>query len=259
MKKRYIILILCFLIYLLIALFIFGSPKKKKSDEADYILFANNQIWKYSNSEFFDVLDNINIVGQKKFYIYDNGTYKGYFNLGLYESKIYLFDDDDNSYKYDGELMGFTDNNKHKVVNLLSQQLDDNDTLFIQKEFNKNNLEYQYINLNNVNKYVADIDNDGENEIIYNISNMLDEEKQGKGYSLIFINDSDKIYELIKDIKSNQKSLLDGYGYYMNNIADLNGDGKLDFIIAKSEYGSSNLCYMLIESVKNKYKITKKC
>lgn len=259
MKKKYIIVFIGLVFYLIIMFLIFGDSKNKKNGKVNYILFANNQIWEYTNSEILNVPNVVEIIGKNKFNIYDNGTYKGYFNLGLYESKIYLFDDDDNSYKYDGELMGFTDNNKHKVVNLLSQQLDDNDTLFIQKEFNKNNLEYQYINLNNVNKYVADIDNDGENEIIYNISNMLDEEKQGKGYSLIFINDSDKIYELIKDIKSNQKSLLDGYGYYMNNIADLNGDGKLDFIIAKSEYGSSNLCYMLIESVKNKYKITKKC
>ena len=97
-------------------------------------------------------------------------------------------------------------------------------------------------------------------------SSMLPQQNQDVPYYLSLnelsndgLIDSDKIYELIKDIKSNQKSLLDGYGYYMNNIADLNGDGKLDFIIAKSEYGSSNLCYMLIESVKNKYKITKKC
>ena len=49
----------------------------------------------------------------------ENGTYKGNFNLGLYESKMYLFDDNNNSYKYDGELMGFTDNNKHKVLLLI--------------------------------------------------------------------------------------------------------------------------------------------
>ena len=52
---------------------------------------------------------------------------------------------------------------------------------------------------------------------------------------------------------------MKGYGYYINNIADINNDKKSEFIIAKSKYGSSNLCYMLIESVKNKYKITKKC
>ena len=45
----------------------------------------------------------------------------------------------------------------------------------------------------------------------------------------------------------------------INNIADINNDKKSEFIIAKSKYGSSKLCYMLIESVKNKYKITKKC
>ena len=88
---------------------------------------------------------------------------------------------------------------------------------------------------------------------------MFDEEKEGKGYSLIFVNDNGKINELIKDIKSNEESLLKGYGYYINNIADINNDKKSEFIIAKSKYGSSNLCYMLIESVKNKYKIAKKC
>ena len=96
-------------------------------------------------------------------------------------------------------------------------------------------------------------------EIIYNISNMFDEEKEGKGYSLIFINDNGKIYELIKDIKSNDESLLKGYGYYLNNIADINNDKKSEFIVAKSEYGSSKLCYLLIQKIKHKYEITKNC
>ena len=259
MKKKYIIVFIGLVFYLIIMFLIFGDSKNKKNGKVNYILFANNQIWEYTNSEILNVPNVVEIIGKNKFNIYENGTYKGNFNLGLYESKMYLFDDNNNSYKYDGELMGFTDNNKHKVANLINQTLDENDTTIIKRVFNNNNLNYQYINLNNVKKYIFDIDNDSKNEIIYNISNMFDEEKEGKGYSLIFVNDNGKINELIKDIKSNEESLLKGYGYYINNIADINNDKKSEFIIAKSKYGSSNLCYMLIESVKNKYKIAKKC
>lgn len=259
MKKKYIIVFICLAFYLIIMFLVFGDSKNKKNGKPNYILFANDQIWEYNNSEFSNTSNIVEIIGENKFHIYENGTYIGNFNLGLYESKMYLFDDNNNSYKYNGELMGFTDNNKHKVADLVNQALDENDTNIIKKEFNNNNLNYQYINLDNVKKYVFDIDDDNQNEIIYNISNMFDEEKEEKGYSLIFINDNGKIYELIKDIKSNDESLLKGYGYYLNNIADINNDKKSEFIVAKSEYGSSRLCYLLIQKIKHKYEITKNC
>ena len=261
MKKGYIALIICLILYLIIMFVVFkGDPKQKQKEKIEeYVLFSNNQVWKYDGSKFLTVANNIEALTNQKFYIYEDGAYKGKYKLGTYENSLYLFDDDNNSINYNGELIGFTDNNKHIVSPTISQTIDIKDQEIIKQFFDNNHLEYQNINYENVQKYISDIDNDDKLETLYNISNMFDENKIGKGYSLIFINDDDKIYELIKDIETNNKSFSEGYGYYVNNIVDLDNDKIMDFIVTKSKYGSPDICYMLIQKQKKEYKITKSC
>lgn len=258
-KVYYVIFLVVLLLYLGIVFFLFGDDYKRKTKQDDeYIYFSYDHLWKYDGIEFQDVSDKANIYGEKKFYTYENGNYKGKYNFGLYEDELYLFDDQNNNIDYNGELLSFS-KQKHTVYPLENQQLLPSDYDLIKDYFQKHRLDYSSLNVENVVKYLLDIDQDNQLEEIYNISNMLDEEKKEKGYSLIFIHDRGKIYELIKEIRSNEKSLSDGYSYSINNIADLDNDKKADFIIAKSNYGSPQICYLLIQKIKEQYQITKTC
>lgn len=265
MKKKYIILLIILVVYLIVTFLLFydGKPvlgnKTNKKDKIEYVYFSNNQLWKYDGEKFQSSYNETEVFGDKKFYIYENGTYKGRYTLGLYETTLYLFDDDNNSVSYQGELTGFTDTKNHNVINLENQNLISSDKENIKMYFEKNKLDYNDLNLNIVYKYLADLDSDGDFETVYDITNMFDEEKKSKGYSLIFAYDNGKIYELIKDIKANSKSFTDGYEYHIKNIADLDNDGFLDFIISKSNYGSPKICYLLMQKERREYKVTKSC
>ena len=259
MKKKYIILIMIVVLYLAISFILFyDKPTNKKLKKDTYILFSNN-LWDYNGEKFTNKYLDLKVIGNHKFYIYENAVYKGKYNLGLYESDIYLFDDQNNSIPYEGELMGFTDKKDHLVAPLDNQVLNTEDETIIQQICNQYNISYPDVKKENIYKYSIDINQDGDNEQIYTMNNMFDEEKTGKGYALIFIYEHGKIYELMRDIQSNSKSLSDGYSYYINNIADLDGDQKLDFILSKTSYGSPELCYLLVQKEKREYKVTKSC
>ena len=83
MKKKYIIVFICLAFYLIIMFLAFGDSKNKKNGKPNYILFANDQIWEYNNSEFSNTSNIVKIIGANKFHIYENGTYIGNFNLSM--------------------------------------------------------------------------------------------------------------------------------------------------------------------------------
>lgn len=259
MKKKYIILIILIVIYILVTSIFFHKETKKSANKDDYILFSNNVFWHYDGIHFSNVYNNTKVIGKRAFYIYENGNYKGKYNLGFNEEELYIFDKNNDSIDYEGIITGFTDNNKHKIVNLNSQIISEEDKKIIKKYFTSHKLNYNELNYDTVIKYIIDVDNNGKYVDVYAISNMFSEEKKGKGYSLIFINDSGKIYELMSDIKTNKESFSKGYEYSIENIMDLDNDNKMDFIIAKVDYGSPDVCYLLIQKEKKEYKVTKSC
>lgn len=261
MKKRYIILLIMLILYLVV-LFVFfykEEDKETKNNVEDYILFANNNFWKYDGERFISVYNKTNVIGKKDFYIYEDGIYKDRYSLGMNENTLYMFDKDNNSIDYNGEILGFTDNKNHKVFPLNTQPINAIDISNLEKVFSTHKISIDHLNYDKVLKYELDIDADGDLERIYNVSNMFDEEKIGKGYSLIFLEDSDKIYELISDVELNENSFSKGYAYYINNIADLDNDNEIDFIITRSSYGSPDICYLLMQKVKKEYRVTKNC
>lgn len=258
MKKSYYVIFLIILMLYFGIIFVFFREDftKKEKKKEEYIYFSYNNFWKYNGLEFINV--STNKIGEKKFYTYENGIYKGKYNLGIYENELYLFNDQNNKIDYQEEILAFS-NSKHQVYPLKTAQILDTDYAIIQRYFQSIDLDSTSLNPEYIQKYLLDLNHDEKLEEIYRIDNIFEENKKEKGYSLIFIHDNGKIYEIIKEIKTNEKSFSDGYSYGINNIADLDNDNKTDFIISKAKYGASKICYLVVQKIKKEYKITKEC
>lgn len=256
--KKYIIVISAILIYFGFMYFVFSNRGDKDNDtnKNDYYIIFSNNIWK-NNSGRFVTISNKEKAFSKKYNIYVNGEFFGKYNLGNYENNIYLFDDNNNSIKYSGEIFGTTKGDL-TIYPLVEEQIELYDLTNASRALKELNINEE-ISESYLTKYLLDIDNDGIIENIYSLTNMFNEEKQGKGYSLIFLEDNNKINILISDVETNKNSFGKGYEYYINNIVDIDGDKTTDFIISRADYGSPDICYMLIQKQKKEYKITKSC
>ena len=91
------------ILYIILCFFAF-QPKndEKELKEPIYMVFGADHKFSYSDGKLAED-DNWNqIFGTKKFYTYSDGKYLGNYSLMQYDTKLYLFDDANDSIEYDG-------------------------------------------------------------------------------------------------------------------------------------------------------------
>ena len=250
-KKRYVVILVILAIYLLAMFLLFGNYIKKGKYETT-IIIGQNTIWNYSDRKWINITSNSTIqeLNWTKYNIYLDNKYTGEYYL-WYDDKWYLFDDNKNAIKKDGNLLAFRSNYDIKVHNFSTSEI--KDYSYVKKVLSDNNLDINSKFTVN-NQITLDIDNDGTEETIYIISNVFAIDFYSDTiFSIVFMVKDGKIHTIYQDIDKNYST--NGCKPYINTIFDIDADNKFEIVLSCGRYSINKPIDMLYQLTNEGFKI----
>jgi hypothetical protein len=250
-KKKYIILLAILLIYGIIVFVFFSGNIKKKNSGASYIIVGPSTRWKFEEGKFLRVNDSKE-YNSMDFKVYDQDKYLGKYNV-VFMEKMYLFDGQKNSIKYNGNIFAINGNLKADIIRFKQEEINKRDYKILE-ELLKNEKIEEDISKITLTKVMIDIDGDGTKETIYTASNAFDETVQ-TSLSYIYLIRKNKAEILISKKMSVERMLSDNCVPFINHIIDIDRDKNYEFIIGCEGFSMSGTQNILIDNYKNNYNI----
>ncbi|MCI8346661.1 MAG: hypothetical protein HFJ12_01765 [Bacilli bacterium] len=253
-KSTRITVLIMVVIVLLTGLFFLtiGQHLIKREKEENIILVGNGAIFHKNGTEWNHVsFEDINLYNWKEYYTYIDHSYYGNYNL-YFNEKWYLFKGKNQAVNYEGDLLALRGNIKYKVVDFTLYDIEDfTDAKRVLKE---NNLPVDSV-LTSSYYINTDIDNDGNKEIIYTISNKFPMEDVGDtSFSFIFMVKDNRVIYLYKNIEP-LNDVYSGCQPYINNLIDINEDNHYEIIVGCSYYSNNGVKYGMYEFTGDKFKL----
>lgn len=253
-KKVYVVLLIIIAVFFAFMFLTFGVDNVKQNNYTSTIIVGNSTVWDYSNKNWVNVRATTSIekLNWNKFLVYSNNEKVGEYSL-WHDDKWYVFDDDRNSVKLDGDLLAISANFDVKVLPFQLEQLNNNDMKYVYSVLQKNGLSVDN-KFTSLGKVRVDFDNDGVVENFYVMSNVFATDFIPKMiFSIVFMIKDDFIYYIYNDISQNRS--YNGCKPYFNSFIDVNNDNKYEFILSCGKFGSNNQVDMLYEFEENAFKI----
>ena len=253
-KKVYIVLIMIIVAFFTFMFLTFGVTNVKESNYTSTIIVGNSSVWDYSNKNWVNIraITSIEKLNWNKFLVYSNNEKVGEYSL-WHDDKWYVFDDNKNSIKLDGDLLAISANFDVKVLPANFESLNNEDMKYIYSVLQKNNLNVEN-KFTSLGKVRVDFDNDGEVENFYVMSNVFPTDfNPNMLFSIVFMIKNDSIYYIYNDISQNRS--FNGCKPYFNSFIDTNNDNVYEFILSCGKFGSNNQVDMLYEFDENAFKI----
>ena len=253
-KKVYVVLLIIIAVFFAFMFLTFGVDNVKENNYTSTIIVGNSTVWDYSNKNWVNVRATTSIekLNWNKFLVYSNNEKVGEYSL-WHDDKWYVFDDDRNSVKLDGDLLAISANFDVKVLPFQLEQLNNNDMKYVYSVLQKNGLSVDN-KFTSLGKVRVDFDNDGVVENFYVMSNVFATDFIPKMiFSIVFMIKDDSIYYIYNDISQNRS--YNGCKPYFNSFIDVNNDNKYEFILSCGKFGSNNQLDMLYEFEENAFKI----
>ena len=248
-KKIYIFLIVLVIIFFLVMFFVFGLDEIKKGSYDTSIIVGNDTVWTFNNKKWRNI-SSYSDFNWEKYDVYSNNEKTGNYYL-WYSDKWYVFDDDKNAVKTEGELLAVKSNHDISVYDIENDKIDDYSYVNQVLEDNEISSNNQYT----VNKKIEfDYDNDGLNEKFYIISNAfpMDFDPE-KVFSIVFMVKDEEIYPIYTNISENTG--FNGCRPYISSFIDVDNDSIYEFILSCSKYSVSGVTRMLYDFKDNEFKI----
>ena len=253
-NKIIIIIIVVVVIYCLILFFFLGGSKRISKEKNDVVLIVDQStMWTYSKKHWTNVTldESVEKLNWLKYNVYVDDKKIGNYYMWYDNSEWYLFDKDRNSINYDGELFAYNSNYDIKINKFDVKDI--NDFSYVEEVLKRNKL-------NNIDtsEYVVssqvdiDIDNDGNEEEFYIISNSSIALGDKNNFSIIFMVKDDKIYNVYSEINKSSSTCLP----YISKFIDIDEDNKLELIVGCDSLnvnGNKKFLYKFTDE--NKYKI----
>ena len=235
MKKSSIIVVII-VIYLLTMLFVFNILP---SIMYTTIVLENNVKWQYKNHKWVNYNSDDTLTGYRVFNP-NNGEYIGKYDI-KYSNKNWLIKEN-KSFKLYEKAMLASKSSKLQVygykIELATNTTDMNKILEKAGLKKAGDLTIRY-------QIKVDVNNDGNDEILYGLSNM--DEIQENQFFVLGINDNGKYYV----IKKNTGRMVPSFNIYA--IIDVDGDSNLELIIEESSYSMAGNDYSLYSLVDGEY------
>lgn len=200
MNKKTIIavIILCFLVLLVIIL---------KNNTKNYILLDGLNLYEYKNNNYIKI-DEEKAIG-KKMNVYTENKFLGSFTLTKRNSDFLQY----KGYTIGSKYIAVTSKKKYDVIFKDAKEFDSSDMIYVRRVLKEHGIN-ENTPLSKKEKISFDIDNDGENEKVINISNFS-ADNENLEFNFIFIVDGDITY--LVDKKNTKGSIT--YSYYdLRNI-----------------------------------------
>lgn len=250
-KKKYIILSIIFVVYVIVMFLIFGRNYIRNNLDNGTMIISPNSIWKFQKGKWEDV-DNNQEYSMKTYKTYENGTYIGDYQI-TYNDKFYLFDNKRNPINYENDLIAIRGTIDIGVVKF------ENTPVSVSDKVIYNILKEKQIKATSstirANVVKIDLDNDNKLEEIYVISNVFEADEKSNSFSIVAVKDNNKIKYLREEVRDSSYT-LSMCNPYVQNIVDIDNDKKLEIITGCSYYSDGDTCHTLYNS---NYEVIKTC
>lgn len=254
MKNNKIWIIVIFI--LIIASFIFSLVYLPYFDNnMIYVVVEDNTVWKSNGKKWSNSsLRKLKRMSFDKFYSFDSKKYIGETYLN-YDKELDVYNKNFEKLSLTYGILSIKSNLPLKNTKAVDfyDDIDDSDYPYLEEIFNKYSIDEdgEMTNL----KYIVDLNNDGKEDSIYNISNFYNDEEKSQAFSIIFSVINDNI-EIIESTIIDASEELKEKNSYLKYIADVDSDGDYEIIILKTSYGNDkNDCNAMYkyDSNSNKY------
>ena len=251
-KKRYIVILAVLAIYVVIMVLVLGKDMLVKSKDEATIVIGDTSIWVYKDKGWTNITNpqTISSLSWTEYNVYlDNQEYGKYYLWN--DDKWYLFDKNKKAIPREGTLLAIKSNYDIKVKNFTSKNI--RNYYHVEKMLEQNDLSTS-------SKYTVeqevsiDIDNDGNNETIYFVSNAFSlDYNPSKIFSIVFMVKNSKIYPIYTDIAPNTTN--NGCKPYLSAVLDVDQDNIYEMVISCGKYSTETPSDMLYKLTDDGFKI----
>lgn len=257
-KKKYYVIIAILVIYFLCMFIFIIYPAMKKSKRQIYIMVDNAAKWKFEGDKWEDIPDDeSNLYNWQKFKLYKDSVYAGEYNL-LYNDRFLVYDDQRKPVPMTNyDFLAVRSNQKFSVAEYETVEIDEEHMKYVEQILN----EYHITSRELVTKQmiIYDIDSDGNNETIMNISNLFETQAApSKIFSFIFVVKDDKITIVSKIVDTLDKK-LNYCKPYIHSLIDTDNNKNYEIITGCGYYMNNKNCVEMYEYQSKKYQKIKSC
>ena len=237
MKKRYIIIGIVLLVYVVFMIAVFGLGLFKNKT---YLIIGTAEKLKYENGKYVDIMPSEKTLYQgAKFDVYDSKGHVGNYILKIHEGRWHAFSDDYDFVKLSPPIFAIKSNKKYSMPTYEIDEFNDEDIDILNGILEKKDIGNYNLSVNQ--KISIDLNGDGDKETLYSASNLFEDNTAKNYFSIVYYVKDDKV-NIIKDkiYKKISGYDYDGETYDLTRIIDLKDDGKLELVITRSCF--SNVC-----------------
>lgn len=253
--KKYIkwilIGVIAIVLYIVIALSVNNSSKATSDD---YLLVGNKLIWNKIDGVWYQVTEvNDDLLKHK--YTLDDGqnTYQ-IADIQYSDLQWYFFDENYKEISSDGFRVAYSGDLKIKTADYNEEKYDESDDDVISAVVSDISVSQLNIMRASLLKYSVDLDNDGQNEVIYTFSdNKLDVLDYIPTSYLVLVKNG----EVLDQIKTTGSSTM----YVVQEILDLDNDGAYELVVSSDVIDNPTFdsCYQIYKIVSGKIKLYQQC
>ena len=251
-KRVYVVLLIVLVIFLIVMFMLFGTKTIKEEKISEILVVGDETVWKYSNKKWHNLTykSTLQDLSWKKYRVFENNKDIGNYYL-WYSDKWYVFDNQRNAVKVDGDIFAYRSNFDLKVKDFSIENVDNYDFVNYVLESNDISISSEFTSIYKID---LDVDNDSNDETFYLISNAFPLDFQPeKSFSIAFMVKDNNIYYIYKDITANKG--FNGCKPYYNTFLDVDQDNNIELILSCSKYSVSDRVDMLYKFEKDGFKI----
>ena len=233
--------------YLVVLLCMYLPAYIRNQKERIYIITDEFKI-KYTYGNWSNIT-NSDDYKVEEFKFYEDGKDIGEYKT-IYSNRFYLYDNG-KQVKYSGTLFGYRGTLDLEYLDAkIIDSIEDSDKEIITKVFNDNSIPVDF-NFNLYQKINYDLNNDGNTDSIYCISNYYMDDME-KYYSIIFTNIDGKI-NIVDKIITDYDGTYDEPMFKLSNLIDIRDDNKYELLYMNNYFSQSGTdCVKMYNVTKNK-------
>ena len=240
MNKKNFKIVLFFVILFSIFMIIALIYQKNTFNNRGYFVIDGQKIYEYSNREYYVAASND--IDWNEFNIYSNNEYRGVYYLVKSDNKYYFFDKNNESYKINSPFVGISKGLNFDLISYSKENFNDEDYRNINEYLKKEKINYNG-EYSEQKKYVVDLDNNGNMDYVYVLSNQL---YSDNSFYVVFVKIGSKYLTVSFQNESSNFNIFD-LGFVVKT-----GDVKYnDIILSYYEFEEEN--YQLFRYSKDSY------
>ncbi len=250
-KGVYITLILILIIFLGAMYFLFAKDNMSQDRYSTTFIIGDSTVWNYSSRHWSTLQNykNISEINWKKFTVYEDNKKLGNY-LVWKDDKWYFFTENREAVITNGgKILAYNSNHPIKIVDYKEEQITNSDKDVIDFVLSDHDLSTSS-KFTVSSKTTLDLDNDGEEETIYCLSNAFATEfVPDNAFSFVVVKDGDNINYLYESVTNNTGT--NSCKPFINYIIDVNNDKKYEIIISCGKYSIEDQLDMLYQLTVN--------